>query len=321
MKLPPLTAVRHFNAAATHLSFKLAAAELCVSEGAISRQIKLLEEYLGCALFVRGYRGVDLTEAGRRFYAATDSALLQIAQSATELREAVPQFTLSVTTSYAIRWLMPRLARYEAEHPNHPVNLQTVTYPEKLPGRLFDASIIYRLGDPHDAGTVAPENSELVMIEWLLPVCAPGFLPGGKPLDAGALARQRILFNEPTGRDWRSWLGKITEQLPNAQIDLERALRFEHDDTAIQAAVAGHGIALANLAYINTELALGSLVPAVACDPLPIGGHYIISAGGKAALPQVRAFRDWLLKTAAECPSQCPSQQGRMTHYRKLNRE
>ncbi|WP_020591353.1 LysR substrate-binding domain-containing protein [Kiloniella laminariae] len=305
MKLPPLTAVRHFNAAATHLSFKLAAAELCVSEGAVSRQIKLLEDYIGCSLFIRGYRGVELTEEGRRLYAATDSALLQIAQTAEELREAVPLFTLSVTTSFAIRWLMPRLGRYEAEHPNHPISLQTVTYPDKLPGRVFDASIIYRLGNPYDAGAVVPENGQMIMVEWLLPVCAPGFLDHvsldqKRPFELAELAEKKIIFNEPTGRDWRSWAGK----LPGASINLERALRFEHDDTAIQAAVAGHGIALANLAYINTELSMGSLVPAVACDPLPIGAHYLVSPAGKARLPQVSAFRDWLLKIAQDCPSQ-----------------
>ncbi len=300
MKLPPLTAVRHFTAAATHLSFKLAAKELCVTEGAISRQIKLLEQYIGSALFVRVHRGVQLTDEGQRLYAVTDNALFQIAQIAEELRGVVPQFTLSVTTSFAIRWLMPRLSHYESLHPNHPVNIQAVSYPELSPVKRFDASIIYLLGDPYEGQVRVPDNAERFMVEWLLPVCAPSFLEKNKPLQLGDLEHHRIIFNEPTGRDWRSWAGKLDD----AKINLDTALRFEHDDTAIQAAVAGHGIALANLAYIRNELDMGSLVPAVACEPLPIGAHYLVSEPGKASLSHVQIFRDWLIKSAGECCSQ-----------------
>ncbi|MEH6631689.1 MAG: LysR substrate-binding domain-containing protein [Halopseudomonas aestusnigri] len=300
MKLPPLTAVRHFNAAATHLSFKVAAKELCVTEGAISRQIKLLEDYLGSLLFLRVHRGVQLTEEGQKLYAVTDNALFQVAQVAEELRGVVPQFTLSVTTSFAIRWLMPRLTKYETLHPNHPVNLQAVSYPELTANKRFDASIIYLLGDPYENKVRVPDNAERFMVEWLLPVCAPSFLEKHKPLQLWDLDNHRIIFNEPTGRDWRSWAGKLDD----AKINLDTALRFEHDDTAIQAAVAGHGIALANLAYISNELEMGSLVPAVACEPLPIGAHYLISEPGKAALTHVKAFRDWLVKSANDCGSQ-----------------
>ncbi|MFD2205877.1 LysR substrate-binding domain-containing protein [Kiloniella antarctica] len=300
MKLPPLTAVRHFTAAATHMSFKRAAKELHVTEGAISRQIKVLEEYIGSALFMRVHRGVQLTDAGQRLHAVTDNALLQISQIAEELRGVVPQFTLSVTTSFAIRWLMPRLSHYEALHPNHPVNLQAVSYPELSPVKRFDASIIYLLGDPYENQVRVPEGAERFMVEWLLPVCAPNFLKYGAAFRPQDLEHKRIIFNEPTGRDWRSWAGKLDD----AKINLDTALRFEHDDTAIQAAVAGHGIALANLAYIHNELDMGSLIPAVACDPLPIGAHYLVSEPGRAVLPHVKAFRDWLIKSAAECGSQ-----------------
>ncbi len=324
MKLPPLTAIRHFNSAATHLSFKVAAGELCVTEGAISRQIKLLEDYIGSALFMRVHRGVQLTDEGRKLHAVTDSALFHIAQVSEELRGIAPQFTLSVTTSFAIRWLMPRLFQYETLYPNHPVNLQAVSYPELSPVKHFDASIIYLLGNPFEDKARVPENGQRIMVEWLLPVCAPNFLArnlaedkGGDKviepgidlgidlgielyIELGDLEQHRIIFNEPTGRDWRSWAGK----LDNARINLDTALRFEHDDTAIQAAVAGHGIALANLAYISNELEMGSLVPAVSCDPLPIGAHYLISEPGKSALSHVKVFRDWLMKSAAECGSQ-----------------
>ncbi|WP_120497291.1 LysR substrate-binding domain-containing protein [Kiloniella sp. EL199] len=311
MKLPPLTAIRHFTAAASHLSFREAARELCVTEGAISRQIKLLEEYFGCALFLRVHRGVQLSDEGRKLYDVTDQALFQIAQVTDEILGGVSNFTLSVTTSFAIRWLMPRLSGFEALHPSIPINLQTVTYPRTAQSRRFDASIVYQLGDPADKTSPVPDNSELIMIEWLLPVCAPGYLSGyqeealvkncktnrenGKhTLLLQDLKDHRVIFNEPTGRDWRSWAIKSGD----VELALDRALKFEHDDTAIQVAVAGHGIALANLAYISNELKLGSLVPAVACQVLPIGAHYLVTEKGKAGLSHVETFRDWLMTTA-----------------------
>ncbi len=299
MKLPPMTAIRHFTVAASHLSFKEAARELCVTEGAISRQIKLLEEYFGCALFLRLHRGVQLSDEGRKLYDVTDQALSQIAQVSNEILGGVSTFTLSVTTSFAIRWLMPRLSGFEVLYPHIPISLQTVTYPGTAQNRRFDASIIYQLGDPAEKTSPVPENGELIMIEWLLPVCAPGYLEEHlvmndiheKALSLQDLKDHRVIFNEPTGRDWRSWAIKSG----GIDLALDRALKFEHDDTAIQAAVAGHGIALANLAYVSNELKLGSLVPAVACKALPIGAHYLVTEKGKTRLPHVETFRDWLM--------------------------
>lgn len=266
-----------------------------MSEGAISRQIKLLETYLGIALFVRQNRGVILTKEGQKLYAATDPALMQISQAAEDIRGTAPQITLSVTTSFAIRWLMPRLIQFETAHPDIPVNIQTVTHPQSAIGRSFDASIIYLLGNPENGNNQRPEYGELLMVEWLLPVCSPGFLADVDRIDVAGISNHRIIFNEPTGRDWRSWASKLA----GASLNLETALKFEHDDTAIQAATAGHGIALANLAYIQNEIEMGSLVPAVKCDPLPIGAHYLVCEPGRAKLPHINAFREWVKETAS----------------------
>lgn len=296
MKLPPLTALRHFNAAATHLSFRQAAEELCVTEGAVSRQMKLLEGYFDTQLFERVARGVRLTDAGLQLHAGSGAALQQIAAISDELLGAASQFTLSVTTSFAIRWLLPRLNLFEQAYPNYPINLQAVKDPTFVARQQFDASIIYALGNPFDTDVTPPTNGHRIMVEWLQPVCSPTLLDGSVPLSPMDLEQFRIIFNEHTGRDWRHWLGVMT----SAKVRLETALRFEHDDTAIQAAVAGHGIALANMAYIRNELEMGSLVPAVGCDPLPIGAHYLVSSPSKSDLPQVKAFRQWIIDCAAE---------------------
>ncbi len=300
MHLPPLTALKQFNAAATHLSFKAAAAELCVSEGAISRQIKLLEDHLKKPLFERIHRGVRLTSAGQKLHAISDNALHQISDIWEELQNTDTSLSLSVTTSFAIRWLMKHLHIFEANHSEFPINLQTIKDPELLASRQFDASIIYVLGNPFNKSTPVPANSDQIMIEWLLPVCSPALLMNKEPLAHSQSRKARLIFNEPTGRDWQIW----KRMQPNARINLENALKFEHDDTAIQAAVAGHGIALANIAYIRNELEMGSLVPAIDCTPMPIGAHYIVSSINKRSLPHVEAFRQWILDQASTDLSQ-----------------
>ncbi|MCW8832244.1 MAG: LysR family transcriptional regulator, partial [Colwellia sp.] len=172
MKLPPLTALTYFNAAALQLSFKAAAKQFCVTEGAISRQIKLLEEYYGKPLFVRTRRGVQLTDAGQRLISVIEPAIQKIFQISQEIRGYSPQFTLSVTTSFAIRWLLPRLANFEATHPNFPINIQAAKNPQKIQSVDYGASIIYVLGDPYHSEATIPANGHFVMAEWLIPVCS-----------------------------------------------------------------------------------------------------------------------------------------------------
>lgn len=274
--------------------------EFCVTEGAVSRQIKLLEQYYGQPLFERAGRGVRLTDTGRRLLSVIGPAIQHISQVSEEIRGYTQQFTLSVTTSFAIRWLLPRLADFEAAHPNFPINLQAGKNPRDIPGMRFDASIIYVLGNPYDPKAIVPENSHFIMAEWLLPVCSPVLLGEEKPILPSSMEKYRLIFNELTGRDWRLWM----ECVPEANVQFDTALRFEHDDTAIQAAVAGHGVALANIAYIGNELKMGSLVPAVDHTPIAIGAHYLVSEPDRTGLPHVKAFRNWLVASAAEASSQ-----------------
>ena len=296
MKLPPLTALTYFNAAASHMSFKSAAMEYHVTEGAISRQIKLLEDYYGLPLFDRVGRGVRLTDIGRRLLAVSHPAMQDISQVSEEILGYTPALTLSVTTSFAIRWLMSRLADFESIYPNYPINLQADGKTHQREGRRSDVSIGYMLGDPYDSKAVIPDNSQFIMAEWLMPVCSPALLAGGKPKRPSEMEQFKLIFNELTGRDWRLWLKFV----PEAKVLLDTAIRFEHDDTAIQAAAAGHGVALANMAYIGKELQEGRLVPAVRSAPIAIGAHYLVIEPNSAGLPYVEAFRSWLLERAAE---------------------
>jgi LysR family glycine cleavage system transcriptional activator len=278
------------------MSFKSAAIEFHVTEGAISRQIKVLENYYGQPLFERVGRGVRLTDTGRRLLAVSSPAIQNISQVSEKILGYTPPFTLSVTTSFAIRWLMPRLSVFESIYPNYPINVQADGNTNERQGRRSNVSIVYVLGDPYDPKAVAPDNSQFIMGEWLMPVCSPALLAGGKPKRPSEMEQFKLIFNELTGRDWRLWL----EFVPEAKVLLDTAIRFEHDDTAIQAAVAGHGVALANMAYIGRELQEGRLVPAICSAPIAIGAHYLIIEPESADLPYVKAFSSWLLERAAE---------------------
>ncbi len=300
MKLPPLTALTYFNAAALNLSFKAAAKQFCVTEGAISRQIKLLEQYYGQPLFVRARRGVKLTDVGQRLILISGPAIQKIFQISEEIRGFSPQFTLSVTTSFAIRWLLPRLVNFEATHPNFPINIQAAKNPQEIQGIDYGASIIYVLGDPYQSGAIPPVNGHFIMAEWLIPVCSPALLDEGKSIPPSSMERFRLILNEPKGQDWRLWMKSI----PTAKVQFDSAIRLEHDDTAIQAAVAGHGIALANVAYIDNELKMGSLVPIINHSPVAIGAHYFICEPSYFEQLDVKEFKDWLMKSATECMSQ-----------------
>ena len=300
MKLPPLTALVHFTEAASSGSFKLAANALNVSESAVSRQVRHLEEFLTQPLFERVGRGVSLTEQGHRLLAVSAPALQQISQVTEEFLGEPQQLNLSATTSFAIRWLMPRLAGFETGDGGVPVTLQAGKSPLETAGGRCDASIIYLLGNPYEREAAVPPDSHLFMVEWLLPVCAPGYLPQSGPIAPAELTGHRLIFNEPTGRDWRLWLRRVS----GAQADFSTAMRFEHDDTAIHAAVAGHGIALGNIAYMANEIAMGSLVPAVDHAPVAAGGHYLHLPPDRARQAHVRAFAQWLRATAAADPSQ-----------------
>ena len=294
MKLPPLKALTYFNAAASQASFKAAASQLSVTEGAVSRQIKRLEDYFGHALFERAGRGVRLTSRGEKLFSVSTNALQKIADVSAEIREVDTQLKLAVTTSFAIRWLMPKLIEFETLFPEYPVNLHAEKGIKLSSHSSFDTRIIYQLGNPFQDVNTAPEHSEFIMAEWLQPMCSPALLKHGKPLSSAKLKNHKIILNEPTGRDWKVWL----KSNPGTTVNFDTALRFEHDDTAIQAAVAGHGIALANRAYIEKELENNLLVPAIDVEPLPIGAHYIISMPNRYNSPVVKAFRQWLLSKA-----------------------
>lgn len=288
MRLPPLTALHYFNVVAKLGSFTAAAKQLCVTEGAVSRQMKLLAEFYAKPLFEKSGRGVALTQSGQLLATTTHSAFESISQVSEQLLADQTQLTINVTTSFAIRWLLPKLADFERRYPEYRLQMQASSSEQALRGKSFDVQISYYLSGSEPAALEADKLQD----EWLLAVCAPSYLTDNTKINIQQLGQYRLLLNEMTGRDWRLWGEKL--QLDNLSIAIDRGLKFEQDDVAIQTAVAGHGISLANTAYIQSELALGSLVPATDQGPVVTGAHYLSINKARANAAAVRAFTQWI---------------------------
>lgn len=294
MNIPPLNPLRNFEAAARLGSFRRAAAELCVTEGAVSRQIRTLEDYLGLQLFHRRDRKVDLTEAGERLFEVSREMFVELSRTVYELTEQKQTLRLESTTSFAMGWLLERLQEFEIMAPDVRVSLQTGSGQAigSIGAESFDVSIVYLFDRPSD------DDPKLMKIvdEAMVPVCRPELLPEGRKMTLGELSRQRLLLNEYTGRDWRKWAKLIGIE----DFSWDRSVRFDSDNAAIQAAVSGYGIALANLLYVERAFGMGLLRVAVDCQPLVIGAHYLyFHRVSDANLPRVMTFRRWIKAAAS----------------------
>ncbi len=292
-KLPPLGALRAFEAAARHLSFKLAADELGVTPTAISHQLRLLEDILGQRLFARQIRKVTLTPAGEALYPVLRDGFESFAHAIERLR-AGPQrqrLTLSATPAFVAKWLLPRLRDWQARHPGIDLHLHASEAPVDLggisTGGSADAAIRYGRGDWTDL------QSELLLPSHFAPVASPR-LKLRKPTD---LKNQTLLHfdwrlrrrDTPT---WKRW----AEQAGIA-LDVSGGLRFSDESHAIQAAIAGQGVALLGLPLVAAELASGALVQPF--GPVLQGdGYHLVIPPERVQEPGIVALRDWLRSAA-----------------------
>ncbi len=285
-RLPPLNALRAFEAAARNLSFTEAAAELFVTQGAISRQIKALEDHYGFPLFRRGHRQVALTEQGRLLLPAVTEALDRIARVSERLVGQERELKVKVLPTMAVRWVIPRLHRFQAAHPEIEVRLTTAWHFVDFAREDFDAGVVY-------SGWTAPGvRRDAIFVERMTPVCAPALLETAGPLKRPEdLKRQRLILNTPTGRDWRRW----AEVVGVTDLPFEEALVFDMDDPAIRAAAAGAGVGLGDLRFVEDDLATGRLIAPLEIEPVEIGTYYLAAPESIADAPRVAAFRDWLV--------------------------
>ena len=290
-KLPPLTALPAFDAAARHLSFTRAAEELNLTHGAISRAIRNIEERLGVQLFERGTRSVALTPAGTAYAAEIAAALDQI--SAATLIATAPRAAgvLNVSTSdgFAGRWLVPRLYRFHRAHRDIDVRVSTSGLLADFIRDGIDIAIRY------GGGTYDRAVSELLSEVEVFPVCSPELLTGEHPLRKPADLRHHTLIHDGFPIDWAMWLERagVTGINPNSGV------RFDSATYATEAAVHGEGVLLGRSTLVSADLAAGRLVRPFGLELKASSNYYVVYLEGALRQRKVRAFRDWLIKESA----------------------
>jgi LysR family transcriptional regulator, glycine cleavage system transcriptional activator len=284
--LPPLNSLRAFEAAARHLSFTLAAAELNVTQAAVSHQIKSLEDQLGMPLFRRLNRALLLTDAGQTLYPATNNAFDILATAIDRLHRHDKYGELTITTmdSFAASWLVPRLGKFKQAH--HDIDVRLTTSDEMIDFARENVDMAIRYGNGDWPGVFV----EPLMSEEMFPVCAPSLLQLGPPLKTPADLKHHALLHDDMRVDWRMWLMAAGE--PN--IDTTRGLSYQHSNLVVQAAEQGDGVALARSVLVSNALAAGRLVKPFDLALPANFAYYIVCPQGSEHRPKIKEFRLWL---------------------------
>lgn len=289
-RLPPMNTLRAFEAAARHLSFTEAAAELHVTQAAISHQIRTLETALGVRLFRRLNRAIRLTEEGQEFVSEVRKALSHLSTAVEKLaaRDAGGPLTVSVLPSFASKWLVPRLGRFRERHPEIDVRISPSI--ELSDFQRDDVDLAVRYGKGRYEGL----DSARMMTEDIFPVCSPALLSGSNALRRPADLQHHTLLHDDAHVDWAMWLlvAGVTDVNPR------QGPYFTDSAMVIQAAVAGQGVALARGALAADDIAAGRLVrPFDIVIPTDYA-YYVVCPKATAHHPKIAAFREWLLEEA-----------------------
>jgi LysR family glycine cleavage system transcriptional activator len=285
-RLPPLNALRAFEAAGRHGSFTKAAAELHVTHAAISHQVRGLEEHLGRPLFRRATRAVKLTDAGQTLLPALTEAFDRMAEAVRRLgaddREGT--LTVSLTPAFAARWLVPRLASFQSEHPEIDVRLAPSIALVDFARDEVDLAVRY------GHGRWPGLRAERLLSLDMAPVCAPSLMDGPVPLRAPADLRHHTLLHDDLGENWRRWLVAAGV----SGVDPARGPKFGDENLIIQAAIQGQGVAVAESALVATDIAAGRLVRPFDIALPSAAGYYVVTPQAAGERRKVKAFRDWL---------------------------
>lgn len=289
-RIPSLSSLRAFEAAARLGSFKQAAEELAVTATAVSHRIRALEDEIGCRLFVRKTRAVELTSEGRSLYSAVREGFDTIASGVEKLRQrARPLVKLSTTPAFAAKWLVPRLAAFQAQHPNIDVHVHASNRPIDLSTGSIDIAIRY------GQGRYDGMKSTLLLQDRFAPVASPTL----KVANTSDLSRRTLIHFDweqplPVDLTWAAWARAA--QLP--ELNTEAGIRFSDESHAIQAAVAGQGVALLSLVLIEQELKLGVLESRL--TPVLEGLAYYLVRSERATHDDAASIVEaWLIEQAS----------------------
>lgn len=301
LPLPPLNAIRAFEAAARRCSFKDAGAELGVTHGAVSRQIRLLEEWLGPpSLFRRLSHGVALTGEGRALLEEIQPALERIARSAAlhgQSASGTVVLKVNALATFSLRWLVPRLGLLRLAHPE--IEIELTTGSEPVDALAADYDLIIRGGPDVYHGFEA----RFLRAESRLPVCSPALLQREPLADVTSFSRHTLLHVASMPRLWREWLATAG----HGSLEPAATLTLDHFYLSIQAAIDGLGVAMAPSTLVDDDLRVGRLVAPFAAITLPARSYYAYTPLGSplhVASDRVCAWIEGLEKTSSELGGQ-----------------
>jgi DNA-binding transcriptional LysR family regulator len=287
-RMPPLNALRAFEAAARHGGYIGASEELNVTRGAISRHVRLLEEHLGVQLFVRFPQGVRLTAAGRQLQPVVSNAFALIMGETERLLSDASELKVICPPGTSIRWLIPKLEDFRSRHPELRVRLTT----DFLPDGGFDpveADVGFSvLNWPSRSKAL---ETQALFPTVLTPACAPGYLKDRSLTSPDVLPRCELLHETRNHTDWKDWASAF----PKVGIDPSTGQDFANIDLATKAAVMGIGVVMADLVLCREEIEACMLVapfPHMMCSS-PLGDICLVGGADKWKEPKVKAFRSW----------------------------
>lgn len=286
-RLPPLNALKAFEAAARQLSFTKAAEELFVTQAAVSHQIKALEEHLGIKLFMRKNRSLLLTEEGQGYFYDIKDIFSQLLEATEKLlaRGAKGAISVSLPPTFAIQWLVPRLNQFSELHPDIDVRIKAVDQVEHSLTDDVDVAIYYGRGNWPNV------SSDKLHTEYHIPVCSPMLMNEAKPLNSPQDLRHHTLLHDMSREAWKDWMKGAKLK----GLNVNHGPIFSHSSMVLQAAVHGQGVALGHSVLAKPEIDSGRLVCPFNQVLVSKNAYYVVCRESQAELGKISAFRDWML--------------------------
>lgn len=296
-RLPPLNALRAFEAAARHESFKAAAEELSVTPAAVGHQVRTLEDHLGVELFERLNRSVALTDRGRRLLPGLSASFDQMVEALASIEGPDDTNVIAVSTvpAFAVKWLIPRLDRFNRAYPDYDVRISASVEMADFRRDHIDCSI--RFG----RGIYPGQKVWKILDDTIMPAASPALLEQHGAIETPAdlvnlpLVHDDSLRFDPMTPDWQAWL---TAAGVDQIVDWRRGAHFSFSDHALQAAIDGVGIVLARRSIAAQDIAEGRLVPLFETEQPLTMSYWFVTTTEKSDQPRVKAFREWLLAEA-----------------------
>lgn len=288
---PPYNALAAFREAAKHGSFTKAADHIGVTQGAVSRHIRGLEERYQRALFLRSANKLVLTEAGRALYHATDAPMSELEQACRNLDETDAELRLRVPTTFGLYWLFPRIAQFQKQNPNITLLLTCSFSPIDSGNQEFDAGIDFVRTDIEKPFNRSQLELQTIVPDFSVPVLSPALLNDQtQKLPPESLKKFTLLLDTEDGWDWN----RLADQIGADGLIDQSSVAFESDDAAIAAACAGYGVALANLLFVEGYLESGKLVAPFDIPPIELGWYVLLYQRHLAGTRKIGALCRWL---------------------------